>query len=858
MRPNLHRACGHETRILRLGAYALKLPPSTYSGETYQGGGTSLTRCILASGLMTAHTDNRSNALSRASERHFCRHVFESLHAIYFLAGPDRKLQAWNPAFMAATGVQPDKLAALPLPDLFPAPERERVAESIDQAIRDGTASLDVELTGEGGGRAFYRLSLTSTPLNGQPHVTGIGSEVTETRQSLAALQDARAFSENLIGTANAMLIGLDAAGRVTLFNPAAERITGYARAEMEGRNGFGLLLPRERYPHVWKAFGQLTAGDLPRNFQSPMLTKSGEERHIAWQSNEVRQGERVVGSIAFGIDITDQMRAELKLQACHPFLDVAEQVPVPIVIMNADMTARYINPKFTKLFGYTLNDISAADAWLETAFPDVDYRRQIRKKWLRQRAALSRNGSAPPMETRVRCKDGSSRFVESHLARIDHETLLMVLPECKQAEEALRQEKIFSDAIIASAPGIFYVIDQQANLVRWNKYVNELTGMSDEQLKGASAFSFVHEEDQALVKAKTLLAFATGSKQMDLRLLTANQEIRHFFISGRRFEADGAAYIAGFGVDITERKQAEEALRLEKAFSSMLIQNVPGKLCVFDAAGNYVRWNSYVNRLTGLTDDQLLHSTGLMTVAEHDRPTAVEKLQEAITKGYSQGDWHFLSRDRGERNFLMNIRRFEVDGASYLATFGIDTTERRAMERELERQAHTDALTGATARAQFMALAEQELARSRRYGRPLALLILDIDHFKTVNDTHGHPAGDLALQVLVQRCHQNLRDMDILGRLGGEEFCILMPETEAGQAYLAAERLRQVISELEVPLEQPLHLTVSIGVAILDEADTCISKLLGRADQALYQAKQTGRNRVCMAKSLMNPSTAN
>jgi diguanylate cyclase (GGDEF)-like protein/PAS domain S-box-containing protein len=803
---------------------------------------------------MTGDTNARSNALNRASERHFCRHVFESLHTLYFLSGPDSKLQAWNPAFKTAAGLPNGELTALTLPELFPDAERDRVAESIARAIQDGTAHLDVEMLSEDGSPAFYHLSLTKTSLNGQPHITGIGSEFTEARQSEAALQDARAFSETLIETANAMLIGLDTSGRITLFNPAAERITGYTRAQVEGSNGFELLVPRELYPRVWEAFGPLIAGGVPGNFRSPLLTQSGEERQIAWQSNEVRQGERGVGTIAFGIDITDQVRAELKLQTSLPFLDVAEQAPVPIVIMHANMAVQYVNPKFTELFGYTLKDISAVEAWLGDAFPDAAYRKRILKKWL-QHLALSRKGSDSSLDIRVRGKDGSTHFVESHLSRIDPETLLMLLPECKQAEKALHREEAFSSAIIASAPGAFYVMDQHANFVRWNRYVNELTGLSDEQLKGTSVFSIVHDEDQALVKAKTMLAFATGSKQMELRLLTRNQGVRHFHITGQRFEVDGAAYIVGFGVDTTERKQAEEALRIEKAFSSMLIQNVPGKLCVFDAAGNYVRWNSYVNRLTGLTDEQLLHSTGLMTVAEHDRPTAVEKLQEAFTRGYSQGDWHYLSRDRGERSFLMNIRRFEVDGASYLATFGIDTTERRAMERDLERQAHIDALTGATARAQFMALAEQELTRSRRYGRPLALLILDIDYFKVVNDTYGHPAGDLALQVLVQRCRHSLRDVDILGRLGGEEFCILMPETESKQAFQAAERLRHVISELEVPLEPPFQLTVSIGVAILGDADTCINMLLSRADQALYKAKQTGRNKVCMAEGLMADS---
>jgi diguanylate cyclase (GGDEF)-like protein/PAS domain S-box-containing protein len=797
---------------------------------------------------------NRSNAPS-ASERHFCRHVFESLHAIYFLAGPDSRLLAWNPAFKNATGLATDQLTSLTLPELFPDTERNRMAEALGKAMQDGAAGLDVELPGHDGGRVFYRLSLTHTPLNGQPHVTGIGSEFTETRQSEAALQETQSFIENLIGTANAMLIGLDTAGRITLFNPAAERITGYARAEVEGRNGFDLLVPAARYPHLREAVGQIVAGSLSLELRTPLLTRSGEERQIAWQSNAVRRSAQTAGAIAFGIDITEQLRAEQKLKMCRPFIDVAEQAPVPIVMLNADMTASYINPKFSELFGYTLQDFSADGAWLIAAFPDAAERKRIQAKWRRQFAALSRKGVAPPLETQVRCKDGASRFVEAHLSRIDHETLLMVVPECRQTEKALRQEKIFSSAIIASAPGAFYVFDQQANFVYWNRYVNELTGLSDEQLKGASIFSIVHEEDQALAKAKALLAFATGHQQLELRLLTRNHEARHFVITGRRFEMDGAPYIAGFGVDITERKRAEEALRLEKAFSSMLIQNVPGKLCVFDAAGNYVRWNSYVNRMTGLSDEQLLHSTGLLTVAEQDRPAAAEKLQEAFSKGYSQGDWHYLSRDRGERNFLMNIRRFEVDGASYLATFGIDTTERRALEKELERQAHTDALTGATGRAHFLALAEQEIVRSRRYGRPLALLILDIDHFKLVNDAYGHPAGDLALQMLVQMCRQKLRDVDVLGRLGGEEFCILMPETVSEQAFQAAERLRQVISEVEVPLDPPLRLTVSIGVAILSDTDTCISMLLSRADQALYKSKQSGRDKVSMAEDSMADS---
>lgn len=175
------------------------------------------------------------------------------------------------------------------------------------------------------------------------------------------------------------------------------------------------------------------------------------------------------------------------------------------------------------------------------------------------------------------------------------------------------------------------------------------------------------------------------------------------------------------------------------------------------------------------------------------------------------------------------------------------DITERKEMEWRLECEARTDALTGCATRRYFLELAHQELARIRRYGGELSLLMLDLDHFKNVNDTHGHQIGDLTLQKLVQVCHPILRQEDVLGRLGGEEFAILLIETGSQRALEVAERLREAVAAVEVPLEQasPLRFTTSIGVATLEESDAVFDAILKRADDALYQAKNTGRNRV-------------
>jgi diguanylate cyclase (GGDEF)-like protein len=183
------------------------------------------------------------------------------------------------------------------------------------------------------------------------------------------------------------------------------------------------------------------------------------------------------------------------------------------------------------------------------------------------------------------------------------------------------------------------------------------------------------------------------------------------------------------------------------------------------------------------------------------------------------------------------------------MGTIGIitDITERKRMESQLRHMATIDELTGCINRRAFFSAAEQELERANRYGSPVSVLMIDIDHFKQVNDRFGHAAGDRALKATTAAIHANLREIDSFGRLGGEEFAALLPETTLAGAMLVAERLRQAVAATEVELEEtsPLRLTVSLGVAERMTGETAIDQLLARADTALYRAKAAGRNRV-------------
>ena len=180
------------------------------------------------------------------------------------------------------------------------------------------------------------------------------------------------------------------------------------------------------------------------------------------------------------------------------------------------------------------------------------------------------------------------------------------------------------------------------------------------------------------------------------------------------------------------------------------------------------------------------------------------------------------------------------------VASFGFLLMCTERSQRELARAAGTDYLTGTFNRRAIEEQGARAIAAARRHGMPLAVLVLDVDHFKRINDELGHAAGDQALVSTVERILSNLRTEDVLGRLGGEEFIVLMPNTDNASAVAAAERIRQGFSAQPLPIDgHQRTTTLSIGVAVLAPADRQFSQLLQRADRAMYAAKNAGRDLV-------------
>ncbi|WP_446808239.1 diguanylate cyclase [Methylomonas sp. 2BW1-5-20] len=295
---------------------------------------------------------------------------------------------------------------------------------------------------------------------------------------------------------------------------------------------------------------------------------------------------------------------------------------------------------------------------------------------------------------------------------------------------------------------------------------------------------------------------------------------------------------------DVTERKLAEKALHLTQ-FS---VDRVTDCLYWLTADGRIQFVNNTACQVLGYSREELL-SFSVMDIDPHfPAESWPAHWQEVKQKGALKTEATHRCKDGREIPVEIAANYLIFEGAEYNCAFVRDISENKALQAELERQARIDYLTGIANRRYFMEQGEAELARSCRYGNALSILMLDIDHFKAVNDDYGHSAGDQALQKLGGILVELLREIDVPGRMGGEEFAILLPETRHDRAVDVAERLRTVIAESPILLEsgQDLHFTVSIGVATLTDMNTSVSSLLNLADKALYQAKKTGRNKVC------------
>lgn len=297
--------------------------------------------------------------------------------------------------------------------------------------------------------------------------------------------------------------------------------------------------------------------------------------------------------------------------------------------------------------------------------------------------------------------------------------------------------------------------------------------------------------------------------------------------------------------------------------FQSRLIKAIydtsPDGILVVDAQGMVVAHNRQLLQLWNIATSQLHMKADGTAIGESDAPLLAEVVArvqspaaflERVRELYDnpQLDDHCEIELKDGRTLERHSTVLRGEHEQYLGRvwFFRDISAQKDHEAALIQLARHDPLTGTANRRYFFERAEQEFMRSRRYQAPLSIALIDVDHFKHINDQFGHATGDEVLKLLSGKIAALLRESDLLARIGGEEFAILMPSTGLAGAALMAERLRVTIAEEASPVAgQMLHLRFSAGVTQLKAQDQSIEDCLRRADEAMYKAKQAGRDRV-------------
>ncbi len=313
---------------------------------------------------------------------------------------------------------------------------------------------------------------------------------------------------------------------------------------------------------------------------------------------------------------------------------------------------------------------------------------------------------------------------------------------------------------------------------------------------------------------------------------------------------------------DVTWQARRERLLRQQEAWLQAILTGVSDYALInLDASGCVTEWNESIGRVTGHGQDVIGCS---LAVFYPDDGITLERVQdrlhEAEHSGWSLDDgWRrrvdgsrfwgsaLIAPQRalaGENPLAAALAGSAQSGYCLIVR---DMSGQRDAAEEARQAAVCDHLTGIGNRRAFFDAAETELRRWQRKPRPLSLLMIDVDHFKKVNDAHGHPVGDEVLRHIARWMGTTFRQIDVVARIGGEEFAVLLPGADLPSAQRVAERLRAALEAQPAPTDAgPVRCTVSIGISTMDENTPSVDALLKRADVALYAAKHSGRNRVC------------
>ncbi|MDO8893121.1 MAG: EAL domain-containing protein [Sulfurimicrobium sp.] len=702
-------------------------------------------------------------------------------------------------------------------------------------------------------------------------------------------------WAQRDLDTSNVAMVILDIAGNITLINQPCCDLVNSTRRRLSGKNWFDLYLSAGKREAAARIFQHITAGEksLIPQFENTAITDTSKQRLISWKLSILHDRDgNITGVLCNGTDVTEQKRNEETLHfeseeqsALNTILRVSlEDIPLqqqfervldiilalswlPVepkggifqVEGNEEVltlkTQRGLNPALLNMcarvpFGYCLCGRAAASREIEYA------------ACLDPRHEISYPGIAPhghynvPILSRNVVLGVMVLYLKHGHARDDREVeflgsvanTLAGMIEHRQTRDALmeNQARLEETQRIAHLGGWTWDIASDAFQLSNETWRILETPAQSSKLRHEDVLGMVHPDERDNVERALGLAISRGSEfsaDFRIRLPNGRERVVHGYAEAVRDISGKVIRLSGTLQDITQRKQADEKLRQAAA----VFENTTEGVMITDADGHIIAINRAFTEITGYAEEEIAGLTGAsLKSGRHDEQFYATMWSTIRENGHWQGEiWNRRKNGDIFPEWLnISVVKDERDRVTHYVGVFSDISAMKESESRLDHLAHHDPLTSLPNRLLLNARMEHALARAHRGNTLLAVLFLDLDHFKNINDTLGHPIGDLLLQEVAQRLTHCVREEDTVSRLGGDEFTILLEDLEDSRfASSIAQKIIAVLAESFMLQGHEVFVTCSVGISIFPADGGDITTLFKNADSALYRAKEQGRN---------------
>ena len=635
--------------------------------------------------------------------------------------------------------------------------------------------------------------------------------------------------------------------GTVRYMSPSVERILGHRPEELVGTSPFNHVHPQD-VELASRSFAEaLENSGVAPPVEFRIRAADGSWRHMEAILNNLLNDRDVGGIVLNSRDITERKEAEEALrQSEERYRAVIEQTIEGIYLGAAD-TKRVLesNAAFQEMLGYTAGELRGMPIYKFVAHDheniDSVFQRVLDKglHFIGERKYRRKNGSIVDVETSASVISYDNREVLC--------TVVRDITERKRAEEALKESEERYRALMEQSVEAIYIYDAYTKrILESNAAVRKLMGFSEEELLGMRIYDFIDHDKEDIDRHVRRSLREKRRHIGERRYRRKDGSVIIVDTSASVISYDGRTALCAVSRDITERKEAEEAVRRSKASLAESQRIAHLGTWEWDVVTGEVVWSEETFRIYGFEPNTFVPTFEKLVEAVHpdDRPVLRAAIDDALAGTKPYDFEHRIVRPDGEVRWVH--RQGEVvrgEGGEPLRMIGTvhDITERKALEERLEHQAFHDSLTNLPNRHLFVDRLGQALVRTRRKkGRQVAVLFMDLDDFKAINDSLGHEVGDLLLIVVAERLRRYLRPEDTLARFGGDEFVVLVEDVEApADAVRVAERIVEGLREPFIMDGKELFLRASIGIALGTARQKSAEDLLRDADTAMYEAKE-------------------